>query len=260
MSSAGVATNYDLYFPVSRMSGYPWYGGYLGQNQFSFTDPVNRQNKNRSSLFSAGGMDFVVIHLEYDMPTYAVAWADRVLKAFPNRKAIIATHLFLSDSGSRPTTVLNRTTDGTPAATVWNNLIVPNCNVFLILNGHYPGEANRTDATPANAACPGRAVHQLESDYQSRVNGGDGWLRYMTFKPSENKIYVYTYSPKLLQFETDAEQPVRARLQHAGRAVHADRDEQRRAVGQCDTDHVGWPGTEYSVSVVRDGQRREPDA
>ncbi len=204
MSSAGVSTNYDLYFPVSRMSGYPWYGGYLGQNQFSFTDPINRLNKNQYSLFSVGGMDFVVIHLEYDMPTYSVAWADRVLKAFPNRKAIIATHLFLSDSGSRPTTVLNRTTDGTPAATVWTNLIVPNCNVFLILNGHYPGEANRSDATPTNAACPSRTVHQLESDYQSRVNGGDGWLRYMTFKPSENKIYVYTYSPKLLQFETDA--------------------------------------------------------
>ena len=204
MNSAGVSTNYDLYFPVSRMSGYPWYGGFLGQNQFSFTDPIDRQNKNQYSLFSVGGMDFVVIHLEYDMPTYSVAWADRVLKAFPNRKAIIATHLFLSDSGSRPTTVLNRTTDGTPAATVWTNLIVPNCNVFLVLNGHYPGEANRTDPTPGNASCPTRSVHQLESDYQSRINGGDGWLRYMTFKPSENKIYVYTYSPKLSQFETDA--------------------------------------------------------
>ncbi len=116
--------------------------------------------------------------------------------------------MFLSDSGSRPSTVLNRTTDGTPAATVWTNLIVPNCNVFMVLNGHYPGEANRTDPTPTNAACPSRAVHQLESDYQSRVNGGDGWLRYMIFKPSENKIYVYTYSPTLNggagQFETDA--------------------------------------------------------
>ena len=33
------------------------------------------------------------------------------------------------------------------------------------------------------------------TDYQSRANGGDGWLRYYTFKPSENKIYAYTYSP-----------------------------------------------------------------
>jgi VCBS repeat-containing protein len=44
-------------------------------------------------------------------------------------------------------------------------------------------------------------------DYQSRANGGDGWLRYFTFKPSENRIYAYTYSPTrnngLGEFETD---------------------------------------------------------
>ena len=212
MNSAGVALGYDLHFPVSRMLALPnasqWYGGYLGQNLFSFTDPIDRQNKNNFELFSAGGMDFVIIHLEYDMPGYSVAWANRVLAAYPNRRAIISTHLFLNASGVRPTSVLNRTVDGTPASTVWTNLIVPNCNVFLVLNGHYPGEANRTDPTPSNSPAANRTVHQLASDYQSRVNGGDGWLRYMTFKPAENKIYVYTYSPTLNsglgQFETDA--------------------------------------------------------
>jgi hypothetical protein len=200
MSSAGVATNYDLNFPVSRFEGHNWYGGYLGKDPVN--DPVNRQNKNNYELFSVGGLDFLVIHLEYDMPGYSVAWADRILKQYPNRRAIISTHLFLNASGVRPSTVLNRT-DGTPAETVWQQIIRTNCNVFLVLNGHYPGEANRTDLN----AC-GQPVHQLESDYQSRTNGGDGFLRYMTFKPSENKIYVYTFSPTLNggagQFETDA--------------------------------------------------------
>jgi len=200
MNSSGVAVNYDLTFPVSRFEGNSWYGGYLGKDPVN--DPVNRQNKNNYELFSVGGLDFLVIHLEYDMPDYSVAWADRILKQYPNRRAIISTHLFLNASGVRPTTVLNRP-NGTPAETVWQQIIRTNCNVFLVLNGHYPGEANRTDLN----AC-GQPVHQLESDYQSRTNGGDGWLRYMTFKPSENKIYVYTYSPTLNggagQFETDA--------------------------------------------------------
>lgn len=199
MSSAGIATNYDLTFPVSRFAGYPWYGGYLGSSP---EDPINRENKNNYELFSVGGLDFIVIHLEYDMPDYAVAWADRILRQYPNRRAIIATHLFLNASGARPTTVLNRS-NGTPAETVWQQIIRTNCNVFLVLNGHYPGEANRTDLN----AC-GQPVHQLASDYQSRSNGGDGWLRYMRFRPSENRIYVYTYSPTLNggagQFETDA--------------------------------------------------------
>jgi len=257
MSSLGVAAGYDLKFPVSRMLKFSTYGGYLGANLFNFTDPINRQNKNNFSLFSAGGMDFVVIHLEYDMPPDAVAWADRVLKAFPNRRAIIATHLFLSDAGQRPSTVLNRGTDGTSAAAVWTSLIVPNCNVFLILNGHYPGEANRSDATPTNAACPTRTVHQLESDYQSRANGGDGYLRYMTFKPSENKIYVYTYSPKLNQFETDANSQFVLDYNMQGTAFSQIATDSNVTDG---TAQVPWPGrapaTEYEwYASVSDGNQ-----
>ena len=68
----------------------------------------------------------------------------------------------------------------------------------MVINGHYPGEGRRTDLNNC-----GQPVHQVLMDYQSRANGGDGWLRYFTFKPSENKIYAYTYSPTLIQFETD---------------------------------------------------------
>ena len=200
INSAGVGTNFDLTFPVSRFTGYPWYGGYLGADPVN--DPIDRQNKNNYELFSVGGLDFIIIHLEYDMPDYSVAWANRILAQYPNRRAIVTTHLFLNASGSRPATVLNRT-NGTPAETVWQQLIRNNCNVFMVLNGHYPGEANRTDLNNC-----GRPVHQLASDYQSRTNGGDGWLRYMTFKPAENKISVYTFSPTLNGgaglFETDA--------------------------------------------------------
>ena len=67
---------------------------------FGFTDPIDRQNKNNYELFSAGGMDFIIIHLEYDMPAYSVAWADRVLKAVSRTGGpSSATHLFLNASG-----------------------------------------------------------------------------------------------------------------------------------------------------------------
>ncbi len=52
-------------------------------------------------------------------------------------------------------------------------------------------------------------MHQVVQDYQDGPNGGDGWLRYFTFKPAENTIYAYTYSPTrnggLGQFDTDAQ-------------------------------------------------------
>jgi hypothetical protein len=72
----------------------------------------------------------------------------------------------------------------------------------MVINGHYPGEGRRTDLNNC-----GQPVHQVLMDYQSRANAGDGWLRYFTFKPAQNKIYGYTYSPTRNggagDFETD---------------------------------------------------------
>ena len=38
------------------------------------------------ALFSAGGMDFLLINLEFNAPDYAIDWAKRVLAAYPNRR------------------------------------------------------------------------------------------------------------------------------------------------------------------------------
>jgi hypothetical protein len=55
-------------------------------------------------------------------------------------------------------------------------------------------------------------VQQVVQDYQDGPNGGDGWLRYFTFKPAEDRIFGYTFSPTrnggLGEYDTDA----RARL------------------------------------------------
>ena len=93
---------------------------------------------------------------------------------------------------------------GNSGAAIWQKLVQPNCNVFLVVNGHFTdlldGEANRTDLN----AC-GRPVHAALSDYQGRPNGGDGWLRYYTFTPAANEIRATTYSPTLNAYETDAD-------------------------------------------------------
>src|SRR5207253_2399591 len=142
-----------------------------------------------SELFSVGGLDFLIIHVEHDWPDYAVAWADKIIKRYPNRRVILSTHLFLDTTNTRPTSAQFRP-NGTSAEAVWQQIIKPNCNVFMVINGHYPGEGRRTDLNNC-----GQPVHQILMDYQDRANGGDGWLRYFTFKPSENRIYAYTYSP-----------------------------------------------------------------
>ena len=186
---------YDTYFRPSRFNTYPWYGGYLGDSisgvgegiaSDGVADSVDRLNKDSYQVINAGTVSnplwMVFINLEYDMPQYSLDWAQGVIDAqtvaHPGAEFVIVTHNFVNTSNARPTSPISRA-DGRSAEYVWNNLIKNNCQIHLVLNGHYPGEGRRRDLNDC-----GEPVHQLLADYQSRPNGGNGWLRYMTFRPA----------------------------------------------------------------------------
>jgi hypothetical protein len=178
---AGNSTQlYNTYFGVNRFSGRTYYGGHFGSN-----------NDNHFSLFSASGMDFIVIYFEFDPAANSsvLAWADELLKTHVNRRAIIVSH-YITEAG-------NPAPFGVQGQAIYDTL-KGNANLFLMLAGHRPEEGRRTDIFNGNT------VHTLMSDYQGRVNGGDGWLRILEFSPANNEIRVRTYSPTLNQFETDA--------------------------------------------------------
>ena len=59
-----------------------------------------------------GGLDFLIIHIEIDWPAYAVTWADKIIKRYPNRRVILSTHAFLNTSNARPTATQFSRTDG----------------------------------------------------------------------------------------------------------------------------------------------------
>jgi hypothetical protein len=48
----------------------------------------------------------------------------------------------------------------------------------------------------------GNKVHQILANYQFEDNGGEGYLRIMTFIPESDKIEVQTYSPDLQKYMT----------------------------------------------------------
>lgn len=210
--ATGKAPMYDKYFPPSRFAKAPWnsatasYGGYLGQNLFG-KDPVDRKNKDSFSLFTAGGMKFLLLNLEYEAPDNTLAWAQKVLDAHPERRVIIATHGFISTSNDRGDFITRADPLVNTAEQVWDKLVFDNCNVFMVVGGHWTdradptkGEGRRTDVN----AC-GKPVHQMLSNYQGRPHGGDGWLRYYTFHPATDTIEAKTYSPHLKKYETDAD-------------------------------------------------------
>jgi hypothetical protein len=177
-------TYYNSYFPPGRYSANAWYG----DSNF----PAGK-NDNNFILFSAGGVDFIVVQLQYWPSAEAISWANGVLKAHADRKAIITTHAFLGLDASRNVHLMGST------QYIWDDLVMPNPNVWFVLCGHVHGETRRTDM--AN----GHPVHQILADYQALPDGGQGWLRIMRFEPIENRVYVQTYSPYLNQYQTDAD-------------------------------------------------------
>ena len=168
-------TNYNIYFGVSRFSGRGYYGGH-----YSTT------NNNNYILFSAAGMDFIVVSLDYDPDTSELAWADSILQTYSSRRAILISHSILNTDASWTGPGLN----------IYNALS-DNPNLFLMLCGHMHGEARRTDTDS------GHTIYSLLADYQDYPNGGNGYLRIIEFIPAADEIQVRTYSPSLDQYETD---------------------------------------------------------
>jgi hypothetical protein len=181
------ASDYENHFPASRFEGYSWWGGSYDTSSAVSSSP----NMNNYQLFSWGGMDFITLSLQYNPPADVRVWADNVLSKYSNRRAIISTHSYINADGSWA--------PGGPV--IWRDVVVPNKNVFLVLCGHELGEGEKIDNLD------NRTVYQLLADYQGFPQGGDGWLRIMKFVPSENTIYVTTYSPYLDNYRTYPDYP-----------------------------------------------------
>ncbi len=180
------ATYYEQFFPASRYENYSYWGGSYDAESVISSSP----NMNNYQLFSAGGMDFIALNVQYQATADVLSWAGSVLSEYPDRRAIISTHSYIYSDG----------TWAPGGADIWRNLVVPYKNVFLVLCGHeVPGEGKKID----NLDNGTRTVYQLLSDYQDLPSGGNGYLRIMKFVPSENMIYVSTYSPYLGSYMTE---------------------------------------------------------
>jgi len=178
----GTTTHFNQYFGVSHFSGRAYYGGYYGDN-----------NDNHFDLFSASGLDFIVLYFEYGRYGSSIMdWAKGVLAAHPGHRAIVVTHYAGSDR--------TPSSFSTQGSAIYNGLKA-NTNFFLMLGGHVAGnggEGSRSDTYL------GRTIRTFISDFQGWMNGGNGYMRLMYFSPSNSTVTIKTYSPWLNQYQTDA--------------------------------------------------------
>ena len=172
------------YYGPKVFEKYPWYGG-ASQSGFS-----------SYQTFTGGGFKFIALELAVAAPQTEIKWAKQVMANNPHTPVILTTHQMLQPDGKLSKKTAVPGPDRQSPIDVWNQLIEPSSQIFLVLSGHYHGEAHLTKTTHK-----GQSVQVVLQDYQDEPNGGNGWLRIFTFKPDQNKIDVQTYSPSLKEYK-----------------------------------------------------------
>ncbi len=202
LTAKGDASLFQQYFPASRFAGCAWYGGTLDVRQ---GPACMGNNVNSFQLFTAGGLNFVFLHLECNAPDEVLRWADGVLDRHADRRAMLTTHMGLGPL-QRPTDP-NDFTDapkgrmqwskihgsrGNSPQQMWDKCFRRHANLFLV----FYGDQSRTQAlhtvTPNDA---GRPVFELLSDYGLSGKQNHPVLRVCRFRPRENRIEVATVDP-----------------------------------------------------------------
>jgi hypothetical protein len=178
LGTFGGTASFNAWFGVSRFAGRAYYGGHYGS-----------KNDESWFTFSAGGLDFVVVNLQYDTTPNAaiIAWARGIFEAHPDSIGILNSHYILGATGGF----------STQGRAIYEGLRDVD-NVQLMTGGHVSAESRRTDTYEGNV------IHSMLADYQGRTHGGDGWMRIWEFSPAYGELTVRTYSPSLNRWETDA--------------------------------------------------------
>ena len=197
MTVAGDSTLFQRYFPRERFAEFAWYGGCYEPPAGGTA--MSGNNANSFQIFSAAGMDFVVLHLECNAPDDVLRWASSVLNEHSERRALVTTHMglgprerpqvsqdFFDAPKGRMMWTKRHGERGNSPQQMWDKCFRKHSNVFMICCG----DQSRTQALRQESRGDfGNRVHELLSDYG--ING----LRLMTFLPGANKIQVRTWNP-----------------------------------------------------------------
>jgi len=160
------------------------------------------------------GRDLLILALEWGPRRFVVEWARELLARprFRDHLGILLVHDFMLPSNLRDGQDGNRQRPGNPhwyqtgstgdthdGEDLWRALVYPSPNLRLVLNGH---EMDSHVGYREDPNVAGHAVHQMLFNAQGLGggsdhvgNGGDGWIRLLTFEPDGRTLSVRTFSP-----------------------------------------------------------------
>jgi len=173
-------TNYAANFGSARYSTKP-----------GFLATTATKNNCLAMTFTAGSRQFLSLSLDSFDASTSITFAQNQINAHLGMPTIVTLHSFYNTDGSF-------TGEG---GQFWNNLfkVSGNSQIFMVLCGHMHGTFHDTDND-----LDGKPVYEMLADYQSEGQGGDGYMRLITFDPDSSTIHVKSYSPVKDLYKTDA--------------------------------------------------------
>lgn len=198
-------TPLNRHFPLSLFQAQPTFAGAFDEGR----------SENTCHVFSASGVEWLVLALEYGPRDEVVDWANRVMTNSPDRRVILLVHAYLYDDGTRydhqrrPDQEWNphddeiaRSSTVNDGEELWRKLVSRHRNVIFVFSGHAIG---RGVGRLSSRGDHGNVVHQITANYQMRPSGGEGYLRLVEFLPDGRTVQVKTYSPYLDAYLTSPE-------------------------------------------------------
>ncbi len=201
------STLLNRYFPLAKSQALPTFGGVREAGRLD----------NSYHLFSAGGVDWLVLALEFGPRNGTVSWASQIAGSYPERKKILITHAYMYSDDTRydwATKGTNQTwnphsyaaqndPDGTnDGEELWQKLVRIHTNWVMTINGHV---LNDGLARLASTNDFGGVVHQMLVNYQMQSLNGGARLRLMEFRPDGRTVQIKAYSPYSGDYWTDTQ-------------------------------------------------------
>lgn len=234
-------------FPVSSYQDLPTFGGVFEPGKMD----------NCYHLFSAGGVDWLVLTIEFGPRDSVLEWANQVVADHPDRRVILDTHthVYSDDTlhGSSPThfwtpTSYGRTNNGPE---VWDKFLKRHANISFVFNGHI---LNDGAGRLVGVGDHGNKVYQMLANYQTLPNGGNGWLRVVQFIPEQDKFTVRTYSPALRRYFSGDEQQFEytnlGLFSASNLAYNIDSAQSAITLSIVDNDHDTMPASVISAEAL----------
>ena len=202
---------FNAWFPYDKYSAFPSFKGAFEEGKMD----------NTWHTFSAGGLDWLVLSLEFGPRNKVLDWAAEVVETHPNHHVIINTHAYMYSDETRMSaerehywlpqnygvgkdTAENAVNNGEE---MWDRLVSQYPNILFVFSGHV---LNDGVGTLVSEGVHGNNVYQMLANYQSGVegseNGGNGFLRIIKIDPKAKTVSVQTYSPYLDTYNTEPHQ------------------------------------------------------